>query len=343
MERKIVRQEDLARLLGEWLKKCELYAPVKRDNLAVFDRVHSASDVCLTNHNTTKPPKELLFPQSEALLTYSSSDDPASAETPLDDTAPRLLFGVRPCDARSLLLLDKVFDGERYKDVYYLNRRANTLIVSVGCVKPRSTCFCTSVGGGPFSSEGSDLLLIDIGDAYVVEVASNRGAELLEGSGLEEAEHSQLGTMQEVVRIAEERMAARPPLSGLQAKLEASFDDPVWGPLTEKCLGCGACTYLCPTCHCFDIVDEATDSRGARIRLWDSCQFSQFTLQASGFNPRPSTKERLRQRIMHKFCYFPENYGLTGCVGCGRCVAECPVNLDIRHVLDDILTEKVAR
>ena len=138
----------MARLLGEWLKKYELFAPVKRDNVAIFERIHSASDVCLTDPNTTKPPKELLFPQSEALFTYSSADDPASTVAPLGDAAPRLLFGVRPCDARSLLLLDRVFDGEKYKDVYYLNRRANTLIVSVGCVKPRATCFCTSVDGG---------------------------------------------------------------------------------------------------------------------------------------------------------------------------------------------------
>jgi len=343
MRSKSIAKRDVAHLVGEWLKEYELFAPVKRDNLVLFDRVHSVSESLLDHPNTTKPPKELLFPQSETLFTYGSTDDPASTETHLGDARPRLLLGVRPCDARSFLLLDKVFDGERHKDIYYLTRRANTLVVTMGCVKPRITCFCTSVDGGPFSEEGSDLLLADIGDAYVVKVASDRGARLLEGSGLEDASEHELASMESVARAAEEHMTPKMALNGLKAKLEDMFDDPVWGPLTEKCLGCGVCTYLCPTCHCFDIVDEATDSRGARMRLWDSCQFPQFTLQASGFNPRPTSKERLRQRIMHKFCYFPDSYTQTGCVGCGRCVAECPVNLDIRDVLNDILLEKVAK
>ncbi len=343
MNSKIVEAKGLADLVAGWLKEYEVFAPVKRDGLVVFDRVNSVDEIVLDYPNSTKPPKELLFPQAEELFSFSSTDSPMSMETHLDDVRPRLLLGVRPCDARSFVLLDKVFDGDRYKDVYYLTRRANTLVVAVGCVKPRTTCFCTSVDGGPFSEEGADLLLADIGDAYVVKVVSVRGARLLEGSGLEDAGEQQLASMESVACSAEKYLAPKMALDGLRAKLENMFDDPVWGPLTEKCLGCGVCTYLCPTCHCFDIVDEVTDSHGARMRLWDSCQFPQFTLQASGFNPRPTSKERLRQRIMHKFCYFPQNYAQPGCVGCGRCVVECPVNLDIRDVLNDILVEKVSK
>ena len=340
---KIVRESDLINLLGEWLKEYELIAPVKRDNLVVFDRVDSAGEVLFNYSNTVKSAKELLLPQSETLFTYNSMDHSASIETHFNDAAPKLLFGVRPCDAKSFLLLDKVFDGERYKDAYYLNRRANTLVVTIGCVQPRTTCFCTSVNGGPFSEDGSDLMLIDIGDAYVVKVTSDRGAGLLEGAELEDAGEDDLASMKRVIQDAEASMSPKLAIEGRQENLESIFDDPIWGPLTEKCLGCGVCTYLCPTCHCFDIIDEARDSQGERIRLWDSCQFSQFTLQASGFNPRLTNKERLRQRVMHKFSYFPKNYGLTGCVGCGRCIQECPVNLDIRDVLNDLLMESVIK
>jgi len=110
-----------------------------------------------------------------------------------------------------------------------------------------------------------------------------------------------------------------------------------WDAISEKCVGCSICTYLCPTCHCFDITDEIIEDKAVRLRTWDSCAFPLFTLEASGFNPRPSQRERFRNRILHKFAYIPENHGQIGCVGCGRCVDACPVNLDIRQVLMDIV------
>ena len=235
----------------------------------------------------------------------------------------------------SFTLLDKVFGGD-FKDPYYLNRRANTVVVSRGCTTPRASCFCTSVGGGPFSTEGSDLLLTDIGDEYVVQIVSDKGAKLLDKKGFEDAGKKNLDLAAGVIKAAEASMGPGVETEGLKEKLDSIFDDPVWQQLTEKCLGCGICTYLCPTCHCFDIVDETVGSGGERIRLWDSCQFPLFTLQASGVNPRPTGKERFRQRMMHKFSYLIDSCGQVGCVGCGRCITECPVNLDIRQVLNSI-------
>lgn len=120
-------------------------------------------------------------------------------------------------------------------------------------------------------------------------------------------------------------------LNGLKEKLRNGFDSPLWGTIAERCLGCGVCTYLCPTCHCFDISDKIKGERGRRMRSWDSCQYALFTMHASGHNPRPSKRERMRQRIMHKFLYAQDNFKETFCVGCGRCVRSCPVNLDIRE------------
>jgi ferredoxin len=235
----------------------------------------------------------------------------------------------------SFTLLDKVFGGD-FKDPYYLNRRANTVLVSIGCTTPRASCFCNSVGGGPFSTEGSDLLLIDIGDEYVVQIVSDKGAKLLDKKGFEDTGKEKLDLAAGVIKTAEASMGPGVKTEGLKEKLDSIFDDPVWQQLTEKCLGCGICTYLCPTCHCFDIVDETIGSGGERVRLWDSCQFPLFTLQASGANPRPTGKERFRQRMMHKFSYLLDSCDQIGCVGCGRCITECPVNLDIRQVLNSI-------
>jgi ferredoxin len=333
MKPKILAKKAVAKFLDDLLEEYEVFAPMKREVLVVFDGLHSGGEACLDYKNSKRPPKEMLFPQSEILFTYTSIDDPSKIETPPSPEKPRLLFGTRPCDARNSLLLDKVFNGEQYKDTYYRDRRASLVVVGIGCIQPCPTCFCTSVGGGPFSREGSDILLIDIGDDYVAQVVSDQGEKLLEGRDLEDAGTDKLSLVKKVIRDAEASMTSEVKIDGLTEKLGKIYDDPIWGPLTEKCLSCGVCTYLCPTCHCFDIVDEGRDSGGKRIRIWDTCQFPLFTLQASGANPRPSNKERLRQRFMHKFKYFVDDYGQIGCVGCGRCIRECPVNLDIRQVV----------
>lgn len=333
MKAKIIRKKDMAKFLDNLLKECEVFAPVKTDDFVVFDWIHSGGEVSLNHTNSTKPPKEILLPQPETLFSYSSTDDTAGIEVPLGKERPRLIFGIRPCDARSFLFLDRVFNEEKYRDVYYLNRRDGMVIVAIGCIKPRVTCFCTSVGGGPFSTEGSDLLLIDIGGEYVVQVVTDNGAKLTVEMNLKDAEGDKLSLTRKVIQDAESSMAPKMKIDGLKENLDTRFTDPIWAPLTEKCISCGVCTYLCPTCYCFDIVDDSGNSGGERVRIWDSCQFPLFTLQASGINPRPTTKERYRQRLMHKFSYCLDNEGQIGCVGCGRCVTECPVNLDIRQVL----------
>lgn len=333
MKAKILDKKNVAAVLDELLKEYEVFAPLRRDGLVVFGRIRSGEEAFLDYANSKRPPKDVLFPQVETLFAYASTDAPSSIETPSHVDGPRLLFGVRPCDARAFGLLDKVFGGGDHKDVYYLGRRASLTVVGLACVQARATCFCTSVGGGPCSPEGSDVLLVDVGNEYAVQVVSEQGARLFEGAGLENAGEDRLSMMTRVIRDAEASISARVETDGLGKDLERIFADPVWDLLTEKCLGCGVCTYLCPTCHCFDILDEAEDATGKRIRIWDTCQFPLFTQQASGMNPRPTAKERLRQRFLHKFRYFVDDYGQIGCVGCGRCIKECPVNVDVRRVL----------
>lgn len=338
---KVLKKERLEGFLESLLNDHIVFGPVKKGNLCLFDHIESVNDIFKGTGNTMNSAKDALFPQTERLFSYRHSDNAAAQiNVPPTEGKSHVLFGIRPCDARGLLLLDKVFGGS-LQDPYYCEKREKTVVIGMACEKPDPRCFCLALGGGPCSSEGSDLLLLDIGDQYLVRAETVKGRALLENKAFQrtnkealvranlvekEAENSINRAVLGQVRIGE----------GFEKHLETLFNDPIWDDITESCIGCGICTYLCPTCHCFDIQDEVGRSTGERIRIWDSCQFPLFTQQASGVNPRPSAKERFRQRIMHKLCYLPQNGNPLGCVGCGRCVTECPVNLDIREVIQKL-------
>ena len=194
------------------------------------------------------------------------------------------------------------------------------------------------------------MSLYDLGEKLLVKIVTKKGEKLLEKvrGDITEAGQTDINIKESIMKSAKEKIITQINTANLKEKLAQSFNADFWGTLHRKCLGCAVCTYLCPTCHCFDITDETEKdmgkpneiqeviSRGRRMRCWDSCQFPLFTLHASGHNPRPTYKERMRQRIMHKFNYCPENYEDIFCVGCGRCIVNCPVNLDIREVIREI-------
>ncbi len=212
------------------------------------------------------------------------------------------------------------------------------VLIGLACTNPLSTCFCTSVGGGPFNNEGLDIFVAELdGDKCYVEILTEKGKELIGGdTRFKDAIESVGQQVESLKKEAEAKIELKIPLEGLKEKLDGMFDSPLWDRIHEKCIGCAACTYLCPTCHCFALLDEKVSAKGERIRNWDSCMFPIFTLEASGHNPRVSNRERMRQRIMHKFNYFVENFGQTACVGCGRCLKNCPVNMDIREIIKTI-------
>jgi sulfhydrogenase subunit beta (sulfur reductase) len=337
MSDKIIAKSVVADFLHELIGTGQVFAPAFQDDILCLEPVNSVDQIVLEFSNTRQAPKELFFPRSEVLFTYRDGQV-VPVELP-EET--RVVFAMRPCDARSAVLLDNVFaaddgDGASAEDPYYMNRRGNTVLMGLACNQPASTCFCTSVGGGPFSTEGLDLLWTDLGDRYLVEAITEQGEALIAHSPyMREAGSEDLDRKAELAERAESAVSG-PDVEGVKEKLDGMYDSPFWETVHIKCLGCGACTYLCPTCHCFDIVDEGDRRQGQRVRNWDTCQFALFTLHASGHNPRTSGKERMRQRIMHKFNYFVENFDAIACVGCGRCVRECPVNLDIRAVLSGV-------
>jgi len=332
MKRRVIDKSAVAGFIDDLRQEYTVFAPVERDGLLNFEPLRRAEDARLDFANSKRPPKEILFPRSETLFSYENGKV-TSVPLPQEQT---VVLGIRPCDAASLLLLDVVFDTPECEDPYYVRRRQNTVLIGLGCNRPQPTCFCTALGRGPFATEGLDLLFTDIGESYVVESITDRGEELLASHGqFRDATAAELDIAAGLAANAAKAISG-PNIEGIKEKLDAMYDDGFWNELAQRCLGCAVCSYLCPTCHCFDIVDEAVNGNGRRVRNWDTCQFSQFTAHASGHNPRPSSKERMRQRVMHKFRYFVANHGQVACVGCGRCVRECPVNLDIRAVIKDV-------
>lgn len=325
MSKYIMFGEELLQWLQNLAKESKVLAPVKEEygyTFAEWDKKSLPGD---DYRNTLKPPKDLFFPQHETLLKYEKikGENPL-VEVPDLPEDKRVIFGIRPCDASSLVLLDNIFMGEDYVDPYYEARRSNTLIVSLVCRTRGKSCFCEDL----FSTKGSDILIIKVDGNYLVEILTYRGEAAFKGIGSKEADEKIVKKADKLKRTQEEVLD-----KDIFEKLRTIYDNPIWKQLQEKCVNCGVCTFLCPTCHCFDITD---DKRGKKVRSWDSCMFASFTKQASGHNPRPTGTERLRQRIMHKFYYFPEKYHDIACVGCGRCVEKCPVNLDIRQVIEKI-------
>lgn len=330
----------LARLAASY----RVLAP-RQEGPSVVYRPHTAEQLASANveallRRTTSSPKQAVLPQCETLVKFTSvknADDPSKLTTTVENPCqadPTVLFGCRPCDARGFVVLDRPYLEGKFKDPYYGARREATVIVTQACPTAFASCFCNWVGSHPADKEGSDILFTAIEGGFVFEAVTEKGAALLTDSGFSNAAEK----VQAVEEAHAAAAAALPPASTLTdvaAKVASRFTDTAfWEKETAKCLSCGACTYLCPTCQCFTITDEGSQLDGRRLRSWDSCMSPLFTLETSGHNPRPNKAERMRNRISHKFSFYPERYsGFFSCVGCGRCVVSCPVSLDIRHMV----------
>jgi len=316
-----------------------IVAPVRDGDHTDFATISRLSDADFSEVITRSPIKQFLFPPTEAILRFTTDGRTVRYEDAAPPT-PRetVIVGCRPCDAASLPLLDAVF-GWDCDDHFYQARRAATTLISISCTDCDEACFCTALGLAPNAREGSDLLLTPLDNqTYLAEACSQKGRGMVE-------RYAELFDCGEGDRDAPcaAALGKLPPamdLDAIRAWLESHFDDPFWEAEALPCVGCGACTYTCPTCHCFDIVDEPTGNRGVRRKNWDSCQFGQFTRHTSGHNPRPDRASRWRQRVMHKFAYYVQRFGRRSCVGCGRCRRVCPVGMDIAEQLRKIEEQK---
>lgn len=337
-ENKLIGRDAVAALFSQWLAQGKrILAPKKCGDKIDFAPVQTLDEVCLDQVQTVQSPKSAAFPRVEELFAFHGKDGRVEIRERDNAALPEtVIFGLRPCDAAAFAALKAIFNWDA-PDSLFSARLEKMTVVGVACARSDEFCFCTAVGGGPGATPGSDILLTRVGgDAYLAEVLTARGRELAQAAaGLFQppgAENKESHLAKVDPAFARERIA--PALAAL-------FDDAAfWEEQSRRCLGCGACAYVCPTCACFDIQDEGGVA-GKRLRCWDSCGFRLFTLHTSGHNPRPLQSQRWRQRLMHKFAYMPERQQVLGCVGCGRCSRACPVDMNILEHLRALAEAKI--
>ena len=345
---KKVKKQDIAKLLAQWQKDFTVFVPSKESgtaDMAVWD----GKDTGFLEwyRNTAVPPKASFLQNLEKLFGFRKEGGSLKLETPPPETEKQLIFGIRPCDARAIAIIDMVFK-DAYEDKYYLSRRQNSLLVGLGCLKPYDSCFCTSLGFGPAEAADVDIMLTDTGDEYFIEEITDKGKELmLKTAGTEKTGKEDEVKAAAVKKAAFNKVTRKIDTRQIEKRLPAAFEDKEhWEKISAKCVSCGICTFLCPTCYCFDINDELLRGEGARYRNWDSCSFPLYTKMPAE-NPREEKWRRVRQKVHHKYTFYPELFGIIACTGCGRCIRLCPVNWDITQTLEKAAsaaaaTEKVS-
>jgi sulfhydrogenase subunit beta (sulfur reductase) len=352
----VTTKDDLTAWLDDLAERLTLIAPTAVQEQIFYRPVATSSEIAFDFGKADLPVKEYFLPSTHVLLSIERGEDGVRLEEPALD-GQRVAFGLRPCDARALRVMDALFLDQSPADPYYAERREKTTLVGLACREMGDECFCNSLGLSPDDASDVDLMLTEIGEGgeggkgeegggrYAVQVVTEKGAKLLGNLTLVEVE----GT------VPTPAVRDKTPILEAEAWPE-HFDQAYWARLADRCLSCRVCTYVCPTCRCFDVrdygtLDGASPERGQfsadggveRLRAWDSCMSEGYRRIAGGHNPRPTKADRLRNRFYCKFCYYPRDFGPVACVGCGRCISNCPVNVDIVEVLEGVAALSAGR
>ena len=355
--RAVIAREDFQSLLDVLNSlKYDLMGPIVRENVMVFDKIARTEDLPIgwidrQNHgqyhlmrnkrkslfgcvNGAQTWKRFLYPMEKKILEAHRDGRTIELQGISIETPRQALIGVRSCDLHALQILDKVLIDGPYMDASYSRRRKNLFIVAVNCSRSGGNCFCVSMGTGPKASAGFDLALTevidDVSHYFVVETGSESGQAVLQQVPHHEVSDEETKAAEKAIQNAVSRMGHTLNTDGLPELLQRNFDNPEWEQVGRRCLSCGNCTMVCPTCFCTTMEDR-TDLSGQVIERWrkiDSCHNIAFSYIHGG-SIRSSRMSRYRQWMMHKLAYWPEQFGTFGCVGCGRCIAWCPVGIDL--------------
>lgn len=327
--------DSLFELIGS---KQPLYLPVDNNSgKADFAKWQKGTKLS-EKLKTTRSAKDFFFPKTEHLVSYEMSGKEVKVVDPRKDVEDFVIFGVRACDARGFTAIDNVYLNMNPVDSYYKNRREHGTVIVLACNEPAKTCFCSTFGiDASLAKPAGDVSCWLADGKYYFEANTDKGKAFVENakSALEDADTSAVeACRKDIAEKVEKLPFAHLDLSKFQGKdMLKIFNSKIWDKVSEPCVGCGTCTYVCPTCMCFDVRDFATSNGVRQIRCWDSCMYNDFT-QMAAENPRHTQKERSRQRFMHKLMYYPMAHdGMFSCVGCGRCVESCPVNMNIVKVI----------
>ncbi|MBN1233550.1 MAG: 4Fe-4S dicluster domain-containing protein [Candidatus Coatesbacteria bacterium] len=317
-----------------------VFAPVfeegtDKDNL-YFKKIKKWNDADIGKLKTKRGPKELFFPINEDLFSYKYNGDGFTLEDPEIEYEPFIVAGLRPCDTAGLDVIDKLFSWD-YKDEFYLKKREKAILIAFTCPYTDSSCFCTSVLGKYPYKDGSDIMLTQLKSKdYIVEILTEKGKKLLShlNKVINPASKEDLKELKKELDNIDKSIK-KIKIDKVKSWLENNFEDDYWKNCALECLSCGICTFVCPTCHCFDIIEDRNLDKITRRRTWDSCSFTDFT-RMKVHQPRQEHFRRWRQRLMHKYYYYVNNFEVIACTGCGRCIESCPVGINIMTMLSEI-------
>ena len=337
---KILQKGDFPKFFADLKNDYKIVGPTRKGSATIYaylaiDYIDRVEDLELDYQSTMLSSKRLFSPDNEALFGFKK----AGEDVFLEDLGERwekkrALLGIHPCEIVAISRLDKVF-GEVYKDPYYWNRRENTLIIGLTCNRPGDYCFCNVTSSGPDIEDGYDLLMTDIGDSYFFKTGSEMGEKLIQRAYFRGATAEDKQRREECLEKVRKGLKDSFKIEGIAKVMEEKYNDKLWDEYWKRCVTCGVCNIVCPTCHCFAIIDKMNvdQTEGKRVRIWDSCHFEHFAKMAGGLDPREEKSSRFKHRLYDKFYYPPIRYGVIFCVGCGRCIDFCQSRIDVRDAL----------